>query len=515
MKSDKLSIIIHTEATFATSIMFTRPRYRTYEPLLTQQIRLRNLVRLSAINVNSDDDESDKTSMIYFTLHLSAFAKPIYTSEKLPLKSKVEWSEINCPQVFSNSQKFIVIRVWRQRPSCDDNDQLMFLWGVYFSSLIAVTRHRELGYRENTLLFHIFDDVFSSPDQIVIPSNIVSCDDQQHVDRISSSPLSVDSSSVNFRLSKNNGGTSTPNSSSSIFEPDCSITSIEELKVKLKHQEFPRNEIQSSYRVNRLMTLQELQRKIKQKREESSLIGERICMKSAACLNIDLIKNKPVIYETKIQSGMGRQLSRLLSPHAAPPKPETILKMHEMRKDIECKKFRIHFLTIERDRLRTKNKLLEAKREKLKDENTEDEAMIWNCMRTLSRDSLKTHQEKLFQHREMLTNIRLGLGETRRCLLKELNEIYRIHKNDKGLLCINNIHLPDAESYATSQASYTEISVALGLVSHAVIILARILNMPLRNQIIHDGSRSKIVDNIKILSPSDRMWVEWSAYISD
>lgn len=500
--------------------MFPRPRYRSFEPLQTQQIRLRNLIKLSAINLNCD--ENDKTSMIYFTLHLSAFAKPIYTSEKVQLKNKIEWSEINCQQVFSSSQKFVVVRVWKhqllQTKQNDDNvvissrtDQLMFLWGVYFSSLIAISKHKELSFRENTLLFHIFDDVFSSPDQIVIPEIII-CD--QYLDTLSTSPLSIDSS-ILIKNQKSNGTTtissSSPKSISTITTETSNITigsnigSIKDLKVKFRCQEFPRHDIQSSYSVSRLMMLQELQRKIKQKREESKILADRICMKSAACLNIDLIKRKPVIYETKTQSGMGKQLSRLLSQQRAPPKPETLLKIHELRKDIECKKFRINFLTLERDRLRLQNKMLEAKRERLKDENTENEAMIWNCMRTLSRDSLKTHQEKLFQQRELLTNNKLGLGETKRCLLKELNEIYRIQKNDKGLLCINNTHLPDAESYSSSSATASEISIALGYVSHTIIILARILDIPLKNQIIYEGSRSKIIDNIKILPPSDRM----------
>lgn len=503
--------------------MLTRPRYRNFEPLVTQQIRLRNLIKLSAINLNCD--ESDKTSMIYFTLHLSAFAKPIYTSEKVLLKNKIEWSEINCQQVIESSQKFVVVRVWKHqllqvKQNDGDNevvvspsrtDQLMFLWGVYFSSLIAISKHKMLSFRGNTILFHFFDDVFSSPDQIFIPEVII-CD--QHLDEFSSSPRSNDS--ILIKANKLNGITpissSSPNSTSTVTNessntsnPDSNIVgTIQDLKVKFRCQQFPRNEIQSSYKVNSLMKLQELQRKIKLKREESNILAERICMKSAACLSIDLIRSKPVIYETKTQPGMGKQLSRLLSLQRAPPKPETLLKVHELRKDIECKKFRINFLTLERDRLRLQNKMLEMKRERLKDENTENEAMIWNCMRTLSRDSLKTHQEKLFQQRETLSNYKLGLGETKRCLLKELNEIYRIQKNEKGLFCINNIHLPDAESYSSSSATAAEISIALGYVSHTIIILARILNIPLRNQITHDGSRSKIIDNIKILPPSDR-----------
>lgn len=477
--------------------MFPRPRFRNYEPLVTTQVRLRNLIKLSGINLICSEDEDDKTSKIYFTLHLSAFSKPIYTSEKIQLKKNVDWAEINCPQVFKSSQKFAVIRVWKHKEILNSNDssktdQLMFFWGVYFTGLIAISKH-ELSFKDNTLLFHIFDEVFSSPDQVIIPQSI-NCDQQLEI--YSSSP-------ANNSLTKSNSNGNSSNDTTETISVNNEI--IKELKIKLNSSEFPKFEISSSYNVNKLMRLQELQRIIKQKSEASKLLADRICMKSAACLNIEMLMNKPVIYETRSQPGMGKQLSRLLMQQSAPPKPETILKIHELKKDIECAKFRIKLLTLERDRYRLHNKAQEIKREKLKDDNTETETLIWNSMRTLGRDNLKTHQEKLILQNDVLKNVKLALGETKKCLLRELNEIYRIEKNSDGKFCINNIHLPDAESYHETTSTATQISIALGYVAHAVLIIAKILNIPLRNTIIHEGSRSKIVDNIKILPPSDRV----------
>jgi len=144
------------------------------------------------------------------------------------------------------------------------------------------------------------------------------------------------------------------------------------------------------------------------------------------------------------------------------------------------------------------------KREKLKDENTENETMIWNSLRTLSREDQKPYQEKMAEQKVVLDNVRLALGETRRWLLSELNEIYSVKKNSRGQFTINDIHLPDAESFSETTSSPTDISIALGYVAHAVLIVSRILNIPLRNAIRHEGSRSKIDDHIKLLPPTDR-----------
>ena len=502
--------------------MFTRPRFRNYEPLVTTQLRLRNLIRITGINFHCDDD--DKKCSVYFTLHLSAFSKPFYTSEKVDYRSKVEWPEINCHQIQISTNKFICVRVWKrdnkikiQSDLCNESsatDKMLFLWGVYFSGLVSITNREDISFKENTLLFHLYGGIFTSPDQILlrsdqnsIPDTNSNCD--QNSDKYSNSNFSLTNGSSN-KLSPDLVASSPPrsiDSSSHSNENGCNtvMENVQPIRVRYVQLEFPKNEVYPSYTVEKLLQIQDVQRRIKLKQESSRILADRICMKSAACLNLELILTKPVFYEPQKQPGMGRMLSRLLDQQPAPLKPETIVKVHELMMKIECARFRIKLLTKERDRSRHYNRSLEMKREKLKDENTEKETMIWNSLRALSRENQKPFQEKTTLQREVLANVRMALGETKRCLLHELNEIYTVKKNSRGQFTINGIHLPDAESYSDTTSSPTEISIALGYVAHAVLIIARILDIPLRNAIKHEGSRSKIIDNIKLLPPTDRM----------
>lgn len=489
--------------------MFTRARCRTFEPLVTTQLRLRNLIKVTLINFHCDD----KNFVLYYTLHLSAFSKPFYTSEKVNCRRTLEWPEINCPLVEDSSHKFVCVRVWIRdnRNSESSDDKMLLLWGVYFSGLVSVTNREDIKYKDNTLLFHLYGGTFTSPDQILLIRTIPDTNCDHNSDKFSSSSNFSQTNGSNHKLSPDLLAASPPRSLESCpnsYENGSVMDIVNEskyLKVRYVCLDFPKSEVQASYDVERLLKIQEIQRWIKLKEENSKMLADRICMKSAACLNLELIMSKPVFYETQKQPGMGRTLSLLLSQQKAQPKPEMILKVHELRVKVECARFRIKLLTKERDRSRQYNRKLETKREKLKDENTEKETLTWNSLRTLSRESLKGHQDKLQLQREVIANVALALGETKRGLLKELNEIYQIKRNAKGRYLINDIHLPDAESYADTTSTPTEISIALGYVAHAVLIIARILNIPLRNPVKHEGSRSRIVDSIKVLPATDRM----------
>lgn len=504
--------------------MFTRPRCRVFEPLATSQIRLRNLIKITGININCDCE--DKKFLLYFTLHLSAFSKPFYTSEKLEYRSKIDWPEINCQMIETSSQKFICVRVWKKSDSkiqnegvCDSADEMLFLWGVYFTGLVSIVSGESLQFRKNTLLFHLFGGIFTSHEQII---------DQTLESQIDCDPSDDDKYSTSPSFSLTNGAMNryspevaevAPRSldSNKYTKSDRSIQPVtlvrlnkpRDQKVRFIKLEFPKNEVQLSYTINQLLKIQEVQRRVHLKQESSKMLAERICTKSAACLNLDLIIRKPVFYEPQKQPGMGKTLSRLLATQEAPPKPEVVLKIHEFRMKIECAKFRIKLLTQERDRSRHFNKSLESKREKLKDDNTEREAMIWDKLRMLTREYPKNHEEKLAPQREVLGNalqtVMLQLSETKLSLLRELNEIYQVSRNSAGQYLINGIHLPDAESYSdATHSTPNEISIALGYVAHAVVIISRILNIPLRNYIKQEGSRSKIMDNVKVLAPTDR-----------
>lgn len=526
--------------------MFTRTN-RQLRPLVTTQIRLRNLIKITGINFECDD----KNYAVHFTLHFSAFSKPFYTSKSVNIHNrKADWPEISCERYRNSSQRFICIRIWQtkvnnnnKRSENNNNnevtaDKMLCLWGVYFSGLVIVSNYDSGRFKSNTLLFHLDGGIFTSCDQInnqiqhqinqeqlkfnhnnIIPSLIIN-EEAEQLDKDCDTNRYSNSNNLNNFINGNNNHSYinsnklSPSSPPKFIEEyhqeemDVSVMDIldESMyhKVRFAHINFPKNEIQRSYTIDKLIQMQEIQREILNIKEKSKLLGNRICMKSSACLDLNLVMTKPVFYEPQKQSGMGRTLSRLLTQ--APPKPETLLKGHELKIKIECARFRIKLLTQERDRSRQFNKQLMAKREKLKDDNIEMETLIWNSLRTLNRENLRMYEEKLALQREIFTNVRLALLETRRFLLKELNEIYRVTKKNDGQYTINGINLPDAEAYGECKTSSVDISIALGYVAHTVLIIAEILNVPLRNPIKNEGSRSKIIDIIKLFEvPSDRM----------
>lgn len=545
--------------------MFPRTN-RQLKPLVTTQIRLRNLIKITGINLECED----KSCVYYFTLHFSAFSKPFYTSKSVEIiNCKADWPEIICEKYRSSSQRFICIRVWRSIKSTTNKDtaevvhnsihknnnessadKMLFLWGVYFSGLVIVSNYESSRFNPNTLLFHLDGGIFTSCDHINNQQQHQTNQEQLKLKNSNNIPsslalITIGNDEANEQLEKDcdkdrysnsnlknhnrkyyiNGNNvssyikpSPPSSSPPKFieeyqpheEQSADLVNVVDIlnesmyhKIRYVHLNFARNEIQKSYTVDKLIQMQDVQREIHSMIEKSKVLGNRICMKSSACLDMNLIMTKPVFYEPQKQAGMGKTLSRLLTQ--APPKPEILLKGHDLRIKIECARFRIKLLTQERDRSRQFNKQLVSKREKLKDDNIEMESYTWNRVRTLNRENLRMYEEKLALQREIFTNVRLALLETRRFLLKELNEIYKVEKKN-GHYTINGIHLPDAESYGDSKASSVEISIALGYVAHAVLIIAEILNVPLRNPVKHEGSRSRIIDSIKIFEvPSDRM----------
>lgn len=497
--------------------MFNRAQ-RDWLPLVTSHIRLRNLIRISAHNLTLHCDNNLALLEAYFTLHLSAFSKPFYTSSCVEVRNgKISWPEIYCELCRESSQEYICIRVWQKSgSSITTADKMLFLWGVYFSGLVLVPKasrnncEDSAKFKENTLLFQLDGGVFTSSDQIIYHVKS-ECDTDSipittTTKTIEKSESNCDKTTTHNLSNGNNENISASPHTTLVQEEDEKASNAMDIlinypKVRYVQLKFPRNEMQQSYTLERLIQIQEIQREINELRKQTKVIAERICMKSPACLKLDLITTaKPIFYEQK-QSGMGRALREILTP--IPPKPEVLLKSQELRIKIECTRFRIKLLSQERDRCRRNNKQLEAMREKLKDDNTDSETFIWNNRRTLNRENLRAYDEKLALQRETFTNVKLALLETRRNLLKDLNEIYYVKKCDRSYT-INGIHLPDAESYSDTQVTAVEISVALGYVAHCVLIISRILNVPLRNQIKHEGSRSRILDTVKILPPTDR-----------
>jgi hypothetical protein len=196
--------------------------------------------------------------------------------------------------------------------------------------------------------------------------------------------------------------------------------------------EFSKCETRPSYSVKQLLRLQQIQREIKNRVSASNELTEQICMKSAYCLNLDMIANKPFIYRPKVYPGMGRQLSRLLQ--SPPPTPEMLLKGQQLRRKIEDEKFRCKILLQERDRKKAMIRQLNARLGVITDANIETESVIMAQYHTLNKDKEAFVQQLLSYagQKGMLSRVKGALQQRRLELLHELNVIYEIRKVSRG-----------------------------------------------------------------------------------
>ncbi|XP_049279254.1 UV radiation resistance-associated gene protein isoform X1 [Anopheles funestus] len=313
-----------------------------------------------------------------------------------------------------------------------------------------------------------------------------------------------------------NGGSSIgtgpfPHARSASPSTPISWTEPTETSLKLRYlvMEFLPAEVRPSYDVARLLAIQERQRRIRYEADSAKTLTERICMKSAYCLNMELFSSKHPVYRTGINQGrtggMGKQLSKLLYQEREPIDPAVLLRGQELRRHIERARFRCRLLAQERDRIGIGMQQLRNRLNAACDSNIERESALMERYRTYGREKEQLYQQKM-AYASQKDSVREVFGKmllVRHRLLKGLNEIYYIKTTNQGIYTINDVPLPNAESYSDSTPALA-LSVALGFVAHAVMMCSSFLDIPLRNTIKYDGSRSKIVDHIKLLPTMDR-----------
>lgn len=502
---------------------------------------MRSLIQISGHNIVTDHPKCS----VYFTLHTTTMSAPFYTSERADIHSNIIWPEINCPTMVKSSLRCVCVRVWQHRPpdespphvtasengsveeQPEEGDTQLFLWGVYFSGLVPLTRRSEKRLKANTLVFQMHGGFFTSAE------NILDGDERPsppppHSSSSTKTPTSlfaancIEGKKLGLLSDKtdllcDNSDSSSPLSwygGSNKSRPAVSPTPTEaetNLKIRYLFMEFLKSEIRPSYDVQRLLAVQERQRRIKYESESAKELTDRICMKSAYCLNLDLFADKQLVYQssnsaTHNRSGMGRQLSRLLYQEREPLKPEILLKAQELRRQIELARFRSRILLHEKERIRTSIRQLQQKLHTIIDHNIEGESALMTNYRNYGREKEALYQQKLAyaSEKESYRELRTKVLAARHRLLRGLNEIYCIKKTPTGNTCtINDVALPNAESY-TDATPALAFSVALGYVAHAVTMCSSILNIPVRNPIKYEGSRSKMVDCIKVLPTADR-----------
>lgn len=571
--------------------MINRPRCRDWSPLATQQLRLRNLIQITGHNI-----EAEPNTSIYFTLHLTLMSAPFFTSEPLESLRNAIWSEINCQSIHKSTSQFVVVRVWQtsrshttehllshdvkhprrlstsgntvivndmhrndiepideQRSSnSHDKDRVLFVWGVYFSGLIPITKRSEVKLMTNALVFYIHGGFFTSSDFILSESvqhqhkqfyqtsvqqshkglltknstnNIIAtkgttihninttknCDSlsssrhfQNELDIRERKSTSMASASPKRHEFEHSTGRLSPSSDVIAHLPHklnhANDTNCDEeyifndsnmLKIRFLDKEFFKWEIRRSYNVQKLLLLQEKQRIFRKKTQSANEAMEKICMKSASCLNLQLIANKGMLYRPRANPSLGRTLNKLLSVQKEQPKPEDLLRAQELRRQIEMAKFRCRFLTMERDRYKVILRKLHDKCTKISDENIEKESWLMDDYRELSRSRDATiEQRTLFMSRQKIFDkIKESLIQRQHQLIGQLRDIYVIKEREQtGFYEINGICLPNTDSlrmYYSSHPAGTNnaalsLSVAMCYVAHIVLLCSSILNIPLR-----------------------------------
>lgn len=588
--------------------MINRPRCRDWSPLATQQLRLRNLIQITGHNIDAEPNTS-----IYFTLHLTLMSAPFFTSEPLESYRNAIWAEINCQSIHKSTSQFVVVRVWqtnrthrntehgdakhlRRRLSSSGSstviprdshfgcfepfdeqnsndisngkDKVLFVWGVYFSGLVPITKRSEVKLMDNALIFYIHGGFFTSVDYLLAESvpkqynhfyettsrnqqqpqqqqfihkglltknstnnviatkgtSIHTINTAKNCDSLSSSrnhlhefdvggggdrkPISLANSPKRHEVDFPSGRLSPscdaianlPHHKTDHLNHDKQDENADEeytfsdpniLKVRFLDKEFFKWEIRHSYNVQKLLLLQEKQRIYRKKTQSANEVMEKICMKSASCLNLQLIANKGMLYRPRGNPSIGRTLNRLLTAQKEQPKPEDLLKAQELRRKIETAKFRCRFLNMERDRYKVILRKLHDKCTKLNDENIEKESWLMDDYRELSRGrDLTFEQKSLYLSRQKtFEKVKESLTQRQHQLLGQLRDIYVIKERDRsGIYEINGICLPNTDTlrmYYSSNPPGTNnaalsLSVAMCYVAHVALLCSSVLNVPLR-----------------------------------
>lgn len=114
---------------------------------------------------------------------------------------------------------------------------------------------------------------------------------------------------------------------------------------------------------------------------------------------------------------------------------------------------------------------------------------------TKKRSLLVDQRGRYFEVREALlkTNSRLALRQKE--LISELGFIYPVVQfPDKKGYSICCVHLPNSEDF--NDRDDLMISVALGYVTHTLLMMSHFLDVPLRYPLIHQGTNSSVRDNL-------------------
>ncbi|XP_011501800.1 PREDICTED: UV radiation resistance-associated gene protein isoform X2 [Ceratosolen solmsi marchali] len=144
------------------------PRYKSWLPLATQQLRLRNLIQIVGYQLKINNKR--EKCWFYYTMHRTSMSSPLYTSEPID-NSSPRWASLEVPTLqgtgHSNASE-IIIRLWKRTVKEDlSSDITEFTWGISFTGLTYIgsklSNNLETFLHENSLVFHFHGGFFAPP----------------------------------------------------------------------------------------------------------------------------------------------------------------------------------------------------------------------------------------------------------------------------------------------------------------------------------------------------------------
>ncbi|XP_034668085.1 UV radiation resistance-associated gene protein [Drosophila subobscura] len=523
--------------------MNLRPRCRKWLPLATQQLRLRNLTRIQGFNIvcrqwsglapetEVDAQAEAEDVLLYYTLHTDKASEALYTSEKLPQRHQQQkWAEIGADGDAwrkSNAQ-CVCVKVWKHWPAArraggqpretDDRTkdmcgehgrrpELLFSWGVYFSGLISLAPLTIAQCGQNCLIFQLNGEQFVSPSMI----SEQGLHAQLHLHYQNYGEEEKE------EQPKDHLGINSPNTSRSA-SPVLKMSTMRYAQLKCQQQEIRR-----SYNLDKLLLLQRLQRLQQQKLRHMTEIGKEIARLSVHCVTRNELRLKPRTTSLSgdlshhIHHSMGRTLSVLLAEQQQIA-PLALYNAQQLTKQIEGLRCKQRLLQAERETFQQRNDKAKQRLAALCEKREALQQQLHSQRHHLEQERLELRmlQPQHLAQRDQRRQIMRQMERRMSTLVLELQEIYNIQRVGGGQqLSICGIAFPHMEQYTSDsrQAANAQVlenvsplavSAALGYVAHLVQMLAIILDRPLRNRILYEPSKTRIVDEIKELTYTTR-----------
>jgi len=216
--------------------------------------------------------------------------------------------------------------------------------------------------------------------------------------------------------------------------------------------------------------------------------------KSSYCLN--------TLYRMEMMARVLKQTSQLTTKTCIEleQKLEQEKALSQIKTQVECMKVRIKLLRNEEQKQIERIQRMAEDKKELDNEICEKGIYMLNKLEDLKREkNILNHErrKKLAESKERLLKTRAEINIRRKEILTELYQIYPIvpFPDKKGGHSICGIYLPNAERIL--EQNEVMVSVSLGFVAHMVLMISRFLDVPLRYQVIFNGSRSSIIDPLK------------------